>query len=887
MSDHDLADEAEPLPTAAHSATARRDQKLRQKGRAPISKPQAQGRLRGIDPRVLIGGGAIAGLLVLFLVGLTAVRWISSGGQPAVADGVAIPDGNYVVIDSLAGGDAARVSIPTVFVAAPAAEPGQIGTRKPRAAAPREPSTESVKSSAARWSIVADPPREKIAYQYGANVRIPVETIVLGRLEMLPPVLADRGGPFAVPMPHWAENAYEFTSELIKTNKKRRHFVKEIPQAPASLIDLRTGEKVGEFSWKSSFWNNPRLSPGGTYLVGPDPAPYWLQTQSFPEIGKVEPNVLLVWKQKQETPAQKLAIPGVVLWAEFVSDDRLVLYLAGNKASLQVWDVSTGSTVTDIPLSIEPFTLRTDPAAGRWGYFPSRLLGAISPGGRYVAVGGVDGISVSSLADGREVGTLPITLGKEKHISEYRGVSFSPDGEELLALLGAETTRTTLRSWSVPTGTPLRELTLSFSANGALMPGPEPGTLMVGAYPFAAGSSTFLRSVLDREQSTFLIDATTGRALVRHPSIVRWSDSGPALALGPFPDGEAIAYPFAPSKKLPRIGIYPTDTVHAEFREACGKTDFGLARRPDPSEPDRTGVKTVPPDPPASWAPPPTLDCAAPPGEVAYLPDRPTSFGIREIAVIRTRGLQGSKVPALEVIWERHDALSGAPLGDPIQLWPWAWNPVKHPGAPEKPVAALSADDRMLAMRDPESPARLDVWTADGRRLAGFYASRPDARIEWLGWDRGGRLLTVADGILTSWEVPGAKAVYEVDGGYTVLVDGVLQRNWLALSAGTHVDLIDVATGRCLDRCAARIAGTILDLAVSPDGAKLAAVYLADPTAANRQTAANIVRAGRVNPTSDPMEATLVVWDLHTGRAEMLPYKLQKFALLHWGSCEL
>ncbi len=173
---------------------------------------------------------------------------------------------------------------------------------------------------------------------------------------------------------------------------------------------------------------------------------------------------------------------------------------------------------------------------------------------------------------------------------------------------------------------------------------------------------------------------------------------------------------------------------------------------------------------------------------------------------------------AYEVNWQRHELQTGNSIGAPITLWPWAWNPVKRAGHPGRLLAALSPDDRMLALRDAESPGRLDVWTNEGNRIAGFYPAGQESTIDWIGWDPQNRLLMLCEGLLTAWEVPAAKAIYEIDGGYSLPVNVPSGGNWLAISAETHIDLIETATGKCIGRCATGVPGTVADLAVSPDG---------------------------------------------------------------------
>lgn len=889
MSGYDLLDEPKspPLPSSLKLQPALERQTT--KPEKKLAKKAARTEKARLDPKLLVGGG-IGAVVVLVLIvgGLIAVFSGGGGGKaPGVADVAAGKDidasgGKPIIVTSVDGSSSKPASIPSLFSAVAPAQSAIPKSRRRKSAKPVD-----VESSKGRWSIPADPRPSDEVYAYHDDIRIPIEKMHLKDTpELTGPVLADRGAPFAIFMPGWTESPYSV--ERGKGAGRSTHVVKEKPQPAVPVIDLRTGEAAGEFSWKSPFWGNPRLSPDGMHLVGMDAAPYWLRSQSYPDsIGKIEPNVLFVWKQKQNKPVHKLSIAGVVLWAEFVSNDRLALYISGEQASLQVWEVRTGKSVAEIPLSIAPFKLRTDPAEGRWGWYPMTLIGSSSAGGKYVAVGGVDAISLVSLADEKEVGTFPVTLGEHKHESEYRGVSFAPNGEELMALIDLGGQKMSLHTWSITNGTELRELTLRAGAGGPLAPGPEPNTILAIGYPFVAWGQNFLRSATDMHQGTVLLDATDGRYLARHPAIIRWSESGSVLALGPLVDPQAD--PAKSSVELPPIGVYATKAVRDVFHEAAGKTDFGLAKRPDPIEPDRSSMRAVSPEPPAAWTPPPRAEKAPPATtDFAYLADRPTSFGAKELAVVNTprrehRQLYGT-LYAYEVVWERYDIRTGKSLGDPLTLWPWAWHPTKHPGEPPRPMAALSPDDQKLALRDPDSLGRIDVWSADGKRIVGFYPESPEADVDWIGWDRQGRLLTVVSGVLTAWEIPSGKAIYEIDGSYSTPVDVSVSEGWLAISATTHVDLIDPIEGICLGRCTVdEVQGSIVDASVSPDSAKLTAVYF--PGASS---AADQLRAGQVNQTSDDIgDATVVVWDLQSCKAEKMPLRLSKFVLLHWGGPEL
>jgi hypothetical protein len=180
------------------------------------------------------------------------------------------------------------------------------------------------------------------------------------------------------------------------------------------------------------------------------------------------------------------------------------------------------------------------------------------------------------------------------------------------------------------------------------------------------------------------------------------------------------------------------------------------------------------------------------------------------------------------------------------------------------PLAALTDDGKLLALRDPGDHARVDLWDDAGKRLGGMFPYGRGLPIEWLGWASDGGLLTLAGGRLTGWDWKAAKAVWEVEGGYSKPIAQPPGRAWLAAPAGAAVDLLDATTGRCLARCQAPPGADYLDLAVSLDGKALAA---ARPEK----------REGR-----EARMFTADLWDLTTGKVASIPFGVGQFEFLHW-----
>lgn len=209
-----------------------------------VKKTQAEPTpLNTPNPKVLIAGGA--GVAVIVVVGLIFGFFGGRQGGPQ-AGNADTPSGSSLVIDSVAE-VGKEPPVPSLFSAA-----NTVNARTPRSRRKADAGpSQDPKTAAGPWSIPADPKPEDQVYRYADNLRIPIEKMHLkeNQLEIMGPVLADRGAPFAIFMPAWTETPYKVVSERVKG--KPTHVVKETPQPPVPVIDLRTGETAGEFSWKS------------------------------------------------------------------------------------------------------------------------------------------------------------------------------------------------------------------------------------------------------------------------------------------------------------------------------------------------------------------------------------------------------------------------------------------------------------------------------------------------------------------------------------------------------------------------------------------------------------------------------------------------------------
>ena len=274
----------------------------------------------------------------------------------------------------------------------------------------------------------------------------------------------------------------------------------------------------------------PVLSPDATYLVGPESAPDRLTESPYNEMF-----TLFVWKQPQEKASAKLKVPGWVAWLGFASRDQLVVLTYDGKPLVQLWNVARGKLLKSIYLTEEQFIppvvakeLQGSDRRVSSFYVLWPNLAAASPGGRYLAVGGRGAVTLLDLEEGREVGSVPVKL-RDNHFSNHRGLSFSPDGTQLMAW--TETRMTTnaglvdaalASAWSVTDGRKLHEVPSPTPSAGPLVAGPDPEMLLAtGRY--SSQLNYFATAV----------ELPTGRVTHLMPIILRWSDNGPIVHLGP------------------------------------------------------------------------------------------------------------------------------------------------------------------------------------------------------------------------------------------------------------------------------------------------------------------------------------------------------------------
>jgi hypothetical protein len=142
-----------------------------------------------------------------------------------------------------------------------------------------------------------------------------------------------------------------------------------------------------------------------------------------------------VWQIDSDPPPLQIPVTQSVLWMDFFGVNELVVQASGtDRQRLQFWDVESGAKNREFELPIDLFP--PTPKAVQGNYVVNRMQGAISPGEKYLALGGPTAIALVNLSDGHVAGRLP--LGGPEESAAYQGLRFSEDGALLIGLVTLE-----------------------------------------------------------------------------------------------------------------------------------------------------------------------------------------------------------------------------------------------------------------------------------------------------------------------------------------------------------------------------------------------------------------------------------------------------------------
>lgn len=783
-------------------------------------------------------------------------------------------------------------------------EPARAGLRPQPTASPATPAVPPVEEQTTAWEATPDPAPADAKYTIAADLQFELKSpgenpgnvndaINMNETEIYPPlstlgtllplVLADQQGPYALVPPVWEKFPYTWKLLPNKNPQKSGRFdgykLIESARPGISVVDLRTGQPAGEFDWRIPFWLKPVLSPDGQTLVGPYhilPAPGgWLEQT---EDEKKDRRALYVWHRDKKGKPARMAMPGAVATTAFVGNTMVAVLVETPQRQLQLWDVGTTASrkgVIELPDTLEyPPNYDTSKDPLDLQAFPPRPrhVMAVSPGGQYVAVMGSKGVMLVSVAEERVLGETQLP-GIRGTAEECFGLQFSPSGDELVVAYGG----------------PGMHVAVCGVADGRVRVARDLAPAMNGRFHLNPDARSFV--LTDAHPATghpgqamlYDIGKPDAEPDYKAPAILRMPEEGPLLVLK------------IPGRYLPddpqiyTVASVPREPYVTEVAARTKFTEFGVEKRTLPITADVSGASIVEAEPVAQWTPMTVaeskpLSKATALGRVAW----PLAWGDKHaLTVLPERG-EGNrfyfdKLHARALDLEQEPE---ATARDPFTVIPWVLGPNKpshqvYPLLRSTLAAGMTKDGQRFGIADADAPGRLDMWETSGKRLYGFFTSRDAKRpLQWIDFDQDGRLLTITDETLAVWDAAtdAVKKTHTFAGKYQMPALLTVDRSILAVSRGDCFDLISTSTGECLNRCGAGVAGTITDIAFSPDGKQVAALYIEEPDVARNMRERRAIEGyGQQHGTGH-----LVYWNLETGEAKMIDVIPRGFGFVAW-----
>jgi hypothetical protein len=141
--------------------------------------------------------------------------------------------------------------------------------------------------------------------------------------------------------------------------------------------------------------------------------------------------------------------------------------------------------------------------------------------------------------------------------------------------------------------------------------------------------------------------------------------------------------------------------------------------------------------------------------------------------------------------------LKAPPMILPVTLLPCALEPgqtIPNFGYSTLCMDANQAGDK-IALRDPRTPSRLNIWTDRGERLIGYEPDAKKGAIERLGWAEGDRLLIRTPTGISGWDASQGKAAFEFAGTFDRALIAP-NRKWVVLTGDNGIDFLDTSTGQ-------------------------------------------------------------------------------------------
>lgn len=608
------------------------------------------------------------------------------------------------------------------------------------------------------WNVQADPPAQPVdlAAVKDVNVAIPAD------FDHMNVVFPTAPSPFVVV---GRNNSDKESRELWNLNEKKA---------------------VARIRGKAEIEKPLALSADGAYLAGNVPwknAVVVVDLKANKELGRFD------------FPQHK---PDFI---DFAGNDRLVLgFFWGNQ--IQVWDLKTGRQTANI--TVKRF---------------EKEAAAVSPGGKYVAVIFDHALHVYATENGAEVASETLPRGDDNAEVNGKGLAFSSDGKELVALSEAWS-KWYLTCWDVTSGKivahhgPLGNDAIKKPSGYDLLPA-------IQWLPNNDGWLVFGEAIVEKQSGRKVETLPYGNELkVAARKIV--NDDRVMVVTGK--DGRRlVAMPLkteqiAAAMKIAREGGDPLDATLGGTRSV----DLASARQvqlgstawtatPDPAPAAAKGVSSR------------LTTLKTKPGEVARILFSSPDAGRAAISSQPEKPFV-NRPPALDgkpLVIDRFDLAGGKHLGR-IDL------------PPAIDLIAISPDGKTVLTQNFKDHDRLDAFDEAGKPIAGWRPydneSGDDRKVVWADFLDDHRVLTAGQsGTVVLWTLPDCKAEYVIDRacqGPPTLSPG---RKTLALYRDGAFTLINPDDGSTLGTTAAisnpgRGPGSIVHARFAHDGSTLAAV---------------------------------------------------------------
>jgi hypothetical protein len=348
----------------------------------------------------------------------------------------------------------------------------------------------------------------------------------------------------------------------------------------------------------------------------------------------------------------------------------------------------------------------------------------------------------------------------------------------------------------------------------------------------------------EKASAYYQFEKYSGRRIAPLPNILKVNCEGAVLILGenpnsPMPTMADLMHPIRMAN--PAIFAVDRQTFDEYVAKIESTNEHGLPKRPASRKVIAEGAP-VPIAPPKTWTALPAVAArteTAPSEPLEKLP-WPDGFGDRVFSYFRSRQIERTPpVPHLTTAdWERFDRATGKRIGEPIPLAPWIVSPDKifsHYGQTRSDYSFLTVSQSPLgnkiAYSDPATPGRIDLFAAEGNWIGGFFPNGKKSAVEWVKFVDEDRFLTQTDVLLSSFTVADGKLTrdFALDGDYIGPHEFTADAKIVAIGSSASLDFIDTKSGQVLNRLPCPHDGLVTDMAFSPDGKRLAALFVSDP----------------------------------------------------------